>query len=185
VVAWRLVLDEGDDDRPGGVHMSLGADSPSDVWHFPHGAVGAGVDQRFAILNPTDEEAIVSVTLKTSDGALQVPELAETLVPPKTTVRLRLPQELPDTDGERIATAAVVQSNNAVPVIAERTMYYSVGEVRGAAAEVGAVEPAVRWVMGPPVADASLDSVSIMNPGRERATVTVTARSSPPAGRQR
>jgi ABC-type cobalamin/Fe3+-siderophores transport system ATPase subunit len=33
---------------------------------------------------------------------------------------------------------------------------------------------AVRWVMGPPVADASLDSVSIMNPGRERATVTVT-----------
>ncbi|MFN2389085.1 MAG: DUF5719 family protein [Actinomycetota bacterium] len=172
VVAWR-VLAAHSDDQPAGVQLALGAREPSLTWYFPDGEVGAGFDERIAIVNPSTEEAIVNVSLGTGVKTVQPPKLFGLEIPPGSARRVSLPNALAGRQRSLGGVSAVVSSSNGVPVVAERTVWYSTDALRGVASEVGAPDTALEWIVGPPVAIAARDSVIVFNPGTAAVTVDV------------
>ncbi|MDP9223500.1 MAG: DUF5719 family protein, partial [Actinomycetota bacterium] len=61
-----------------------------------------------------------------------------------------------------------------IGVVAERTVWYSRGGIRGVASEIGATKAATRWFLGPASFDPAVDSVVVLNPTTTAARVSVT-----------
>ena len=172
IVAWRAMFAEAED-RPEGVYFGLGATSPSLEWYFPEGAVGDGLEQVFTLLNPNKREAVVSVSLATGDGPQQPPKLVEIRVPPEAIKTIALPESLGAQDQDLGNVGAIVESTNGVGVVAERTVWYAAGDT-GVESTIGAREPATQWVVPPASAAAVADTVVVLNPGSDPATVDLT-----------
>ena len=75
---------------------------------------------------------------------------------------------------ERVGVAVTVRSTNGVGVVAERVVRYDDDVMRGVAAETGSPTAARRWVALPAVGQAESDRLVVLNPGRERASLTIT-----------
>lgn len=176
VIAWRA-LQVGSEDRPEGVQFSLGATRPASGWYFPDGGLGGGVDTRLSLLNPTDEEAVANVSLVTGEETLQPPKLLEVLVPPQTLRPLPLGQLVGGSDSD-IGGAGIVVRTSSGTVVAERTVYYETTDLDGVASEVGAARTATNWFLPPAVTAPDTDSVILLNPEAEDATVSLTLRGS-------
>jgi hypothetical protein len=172
IVAWRAMFAEPDD-RPDGVYFGLGATSPSLEWYFPEGVVGDGLEQLFTLLNPYRREAIVSITLATPSKPLQPPKLVEVRVPPEAIKTISLPGSLGAQDQDLGSVGATIESTNGIGVVAERTIWYAAGRT-GVTSTIGAREPATQWVVPPAAVISTEDSVILLNPTGERATVDVT-----------
>ena len=171
VVAWRAELDDGD--RGSGAHMSLGAPAASREWYFPAGVLGPGYDERITLTNPSPDEAVVTITLANDRRVVQPPELVELAVAPESSRVVAL-ADIGGAPRRAHDVSAWVTSANAVPVIAERTVRAAVARRAGVASEVGATQPARRWLVGPAALRPSRDAVAVMNPGADDASVTVT-----------
>ena len=171
VVAWRAMTVESED-RPHGMVMTLGAPALSDVWYLPEGAIGAGIEERVSLLNPTDEEAVATVTLATSEGSIQPPRLVEIPVPPQTLMPLALADKVTGRDRELGGTSVVVRTSAGV-LVAERTVFYETSDLDGVTSEIGATELARRWVIGPPVIEPVTDAIVLVNPGADAAIVEI------------
>lgn len=165
VVAWRVQYAEPDN-RPRGDVYTLGATAPALTWYFPDGGAGEGIEERIAIANPGEDEAVVTVSLRAAQRALQPPELAELAIPAGSSQLIELAEVLQGRDARAGGLSAVVRSTNGVPVVAERTVIYS-GELSGAAAEIGATRPAQTWALGPASFDPDADLVAVMNAGEQ------------------
>lgn len=176
VIAWRA-LQVSAEDRPEGVQFSLGATRPAKQWYFPDGGLGGGLDERISLLNPTEREAVASVSLVTGKETLQPPKLVEVLVPPLTLQPLPLRKYVGGSDTD-LGRAGLVIRTSSGSVVAERTVYYETTGLRGVASEVGAVRTAPRWFLPPAVSAPETDSVILLNPGAEAARVSLTLRSS-------
>lgn len=176
VIAWRA-LQVNSEDRPQGVQFSLGATAPAAEWYFPDGGLGGGIDERVSLLNPTDQEAVASVSLVTGEETLQPPKLVEVLVPPQTLQPLALRDYVGGSDSE-LGGAGVVVRTSSGRLVAERTVYYETTDLTGVASEVGASRTAQSWYLGPAVSAPATDSVILLNPGAEPAGVSLSLRSS-------
>ncbi|HEV2755685.1 MAG TPA: DUF5719 family protein [Actinomycetota bacterium] len=171
IVAWRLSIAEPEE-KPSGVQFTLGATATSDVWHFPEGAVGEGIDERLIVMNPGSQEALVDVSLATAERTEQVAALTGMAVPPRSTISIPIDQSmLPG--GEAAGVSAVIRSVNAVPVVAERTVFYATEELDGVASEIGATVPVKRWLLGPATSRPDTDSAVLLNPGPMDVQVTL------------
>lgn len=171
VVVWRAMTIESDD-RPHGMVLTLGAPELSDTWYLPEGAVGGGIEERITLLNPTDEEAVATISLATSEGSIQPPRLVEVPVPPQTLMPLALAQKVSGRDRELGGASAVVTTTAGV-VVAERSVFYDTADLNGVSAEIGATQTETRWVLGPAVAEPVTDAVVFVNPGAQPVTVEV------------
>jgi hypothetical protein len=172
VVAWRQMF-VADEDRPTGMEFSLGAPKAAAAWHFPEGAVGGGAAERISILNPSEEEAVVAITLAVDRAkVLSPPDLMEVAVPPRSQTNVRVADYLKTGDEPR-AVSATVRSINEVPVVAEREVSYDSDAGVGVAAEVGATAESERWIAPPAATEAAEDALSILNPSTDEAQVTV------------
>ncbi|HVM12262.1 MAG TPA: DUF5719 family protein [Actinomycetota bacterium] len=172
VVAWRQTFVSGRDRVPG-MAFSLGAARPSALWHFPDGAVGGGSSERISILNPSQEEAVVAISLAVGrDEVVAPPDLMELAVPPRSQLVVGLGAHV-ETGDEPVAVAASVRSVNDVPVVAEREVVVDGAEGRGIAAEVGSSADALRWLVPPAARNSSADAIAILNPATEPATVSL------------
>ena len=176
VIAWRA-LQVNSEDRPEGVQFSLGATAPATEWYFPEGGLGKGVDERVSLLNPTDEEAVATVSLVTGEETLQPPKLVEVLVPPQTLQPLALREYVGGSDSD-LGGAGVVIRTSSGAVVAERSVYYETSDLTGVASEVGAARIATGWYLGPAVSAPETDSVILLNPSAEPARVSLSLRSS-------
>ena len=176
VIAWRA-LQVSSEDRPEGVQFSLGATAPAAEWYFPEGGLGPGIDERVSLLNPTDEEAVATVSLVTGEETLQPPKLVEVLVPPQTLQPLALREYVGGSDSN-LGGAGVVVRTSSGAVVAERSVYYETSDTTGVASEVGAARTARGWYLGPAVSAAESDSVILLNPTAEPALVSLSLRSS-------
>lgn len=176
VIAWRA-LQVSSEERPEGVQFSLGATVPASEWYFPEGGLSAGVDTRVSLLNPTDQEAVATVSLVTGEETLQPPKLVEVLVPPQTLQPLPLREYVGGSDAGLGGAGLVVRTSSGT-VIAERTVYYETADLIGVASEVGAARTASRWSLAPAVSSPETDSAILLNPGAEAAQVSLTLRSS-------
>jgi hypothetical protein len=170
VVAWRR-LHVGRR-RARALLAGLGAPEPAPVWYLPEGGVGRGYDESVTLLNPTADEATVTLTVVTSARVVQPARLVELAVPPGSSRRVDL---FPADAGPRrgVGASVLVTSTNSTPVVAERVVAYSGAAGRGIASEVGAREAARRWFLGPAVARAARDHIAVMNAGSHAARVRV------------
>ena len=171
VVAWRELF-ANPENLPSGLQSTIGVSSPAPEWYFPDGALGPGVDERIALLNPSGREAEVTITLTSAAETLQARNLMEISVPRRSSVSIPLEDRIKPPE-ELTGVSATVTSANGVDVVAERTVWYDTGELTGVASEIGARQPATRWVLPPASVHPSTDAVTIMNPGTEAATIAV------------
>lgn len=113
----------------------LGRQKPHNFWYFAEGFSGGNFNTEYNLLNPSLLPAEVSITYFTPSG----PTLTstQTVLPQSlATVSARAPQQI----GPNQEFAAIISSNQ--PIFAERSVYYSLNESSGAAAEFGAYGPA-------------------------------------------
>ena len=172
VVAWRALF-ASPEDRPSGVQFDLGAAAPALNWYMPEGAVETGVQEEISLINPNRREAILTVSLATATRPFQPPKLVEVRVPPSSLRTIDLPS-VASRGGDGLGSAGVVvRSTNGVTVVAERTVWYA-GARTGVSSEIGSAEAGPDWVVGPAAVTTSSDSVVILNPNAQRATVSVT-----------
>lgn len=172
VIAWRVMTVKSGD-RPPGTQFTLGATAPAETWYFPEGAMEAGIDERISLLNPTDEEAIASLSLSTADETVQPPRLVEVVVPPNSLLPIPLRNYVGGPQ-RALGGAGVVVRTSSGSVVAERTIYYETDLLSGVASETGVVKASSDWFLGPPVEKPATDSVILMNPGAEQATVSLS-----------
>ncbi|MGH2694173.1 MAG: DUF5719 family protein [Actinomycetota bacterium] len=171
VIAWRVMTID-DPDRVAGVHSTLGAPEPADTWYFPEGAVRDGAQESIALLNPSDEEAVVTISLLSADRVIQPDALAEIAVPSRSATRVNLRNEVrgPIPAG----VSAIVQSTNGVEMIAERTVNYDEEAIEGIASEVGASSTERRWAAPPAATGAGADVVHVINASAESVRLSIT-----------
>lgn len=170
VVAWRMMYDNPDN-GPTGTQLSLGAAATSDTWFFPEGGVADGLEQRIFLVNPSDEEASVTVSLSADGQIVQPEEFVEIEVAPGEARGIDIGQGLTGAQRDLGGVSAVVQSTNGVGIVAERTIRYGTGGMVGSASELGATRTAQDWWLAPAVLHPSIDNVVIMNPGSVPAVV--------------
>ena len=171
LVAWRVLIPPR---TQAGVSGSLGVDAPSTTWYFPNGEVGSGVREQISILNPTREEAMMTVSFVSRKGVVQPPKLVDFAIRPRTVKQLVVPDYLKESELDLGAISAVIVSKNDVPVVAEQTLVYSSGNLQGMASELGARAPAEHWALPPASARPTSESIAVFNPGTEKAVVGIT-----------
>jgi hypothetical protein len=171
MVVWRLSMAEPER-KPSGLQFTLGATVTNDVWHFPEGAVGEGLDERLTVMNPGPQEALIDVSLVTAERTEQVAALTGVSVPPRSTISIPLDESMVP-GGEGGGAGAVIRSVNEVPVVAERTVFYATEDLDGVASEIGAPAPAERWLLGPATTRPETDSALLLNPGASDVEVTL------------
>lgn len=172
LVAWRVLLVDANGAES--ASASLGVDAPAETWYLANGEIGSGARQQISILNPTNEEAIVGVSLVSRKGVVQPPKLVDFVVRPRTVRALVLTDFLKEADRDLGAVSAIVRSNNEVPLVVDQTLTYSGGGLEGTASEVGAPAAGLHWAIPPPSTRPTTESLTIFNPGTERAIARVT-----------
>jgi len=176
VVAWKSVISRP---REGarGLTFSLGATEPASRWFFPHGLIGPGVEESISVLNPTDRELAVTVSLAAQDRAAQPAGLMDVSVPPRSVRRLALGKGALAGSAKRpVGVGVTVASTNGVEFVAEREVSYGRDLGGGMTAEVGTTAPAGSWLLTPPVADSERDTIAILNPTARDGRVDVLLR---------
>ena len=170
VVAWRFMYDIPDE-GPSGAQLSLGAAGTSDTWFFPEGSIGTGAVERISLVNPSDEEASVTVSLSSGDEILQPEGLVEMSLPPGESRLVNIAEGLSNRERELGGVSAVVQSTNGVGIVAERSIRYDTRLIEGSSSELGATRTAESWWLPPATLHPTTDIVVVMNPGSAPATV--------------
>lgn len=171
VVAWRAATVKGE--RVSGVQFSLGSPTASKSWYLPAGAVGEDVSERIAVLNPSDEEAVVSVQLVTADETVQPPKLVDLAIPARSSRSISVARSVTGRQSEAGGIGAIVRSTSGAGIVVEGTVFYDTRLVKGVASEVGAQKPEREWLLGPAARAADTDDVFLLNPGAEAASVSI------------
>lgn len=169
IVAWKTLF-SNDDDRPKGVGGTLGSREGSTDWYFPSGASGDGIEERIYLLNTTDEEAIVTMSLVGDESVEQPRELAEIEIPRRSSKSVNVSKALGAQDVGGVS--AIVHSDNDVPIYAERAVWYR-GAFKGFSLEVGSPHASASWWLGPASVAPTQDSILVLNVGQKEATVTL------------
>jgi hypothetical protein len=168
----RLVVDRvqafpGQENR--GVGLTLAAPAPAETWTFPEGIYLEGVTERWAIFNPGDTPAIVSLEVVPDQGGPLEPRDL-TIGPGRQYVHVADDTLVPPGVGH----SSTIRSLNGVPVVAEREINSNVPGRRGWSSMLGAPSGATRWVFAAGGASDDLDEwLMLFNPGTEAVTVRV------------
>jgi hypothetical protein len=171
IAAWKVVFSSSPD-QPPGVTLTRGASETSERWYLPSGTIGKGYTESISLLNPGDEEALVTISLITDDGPVQPPDLVEIKVRRQSAIKVDLTADSLEKDGAQ-DVSVLVRSENEVGIVAERTVFYGTGRYLGVTSELGASELSRAWWLDPVADDLDGDEIVLVNPGRERALVDV------------
>lgn len=147
------------------------SDRASLHWFFAAGASTLGVDERLLIYNPFPDEAVVRVTFLTEDGEERKGGLADVAVPSQSTTEIAVNKfiRLERTLGVRIDTKRG-------RVVAWRMLFDDPdGGPTGVQMSLGAAATSDTWFFPDGGVGEGIDErLSVMNPGTEEATVTIT-----------
>lgn len=158
---------------------SVGVTDGARQWYFAEGLVNALFDTYLLLLNPGEGTAHVAIDVLRGDGL--PPLLIERAVPPRTRVTVHLNTAHPEL-ARNTSFGLVVRSENPVPIVAERTMWwddpvYGTNWVEGHTS-AGATALPTRWSAGavwPTGGSGSWSEFLLMvNPGHENATIRVS-----------
>src|SRR5439155_21492926 len=156
-----------------GGHVSLGAAQAQTRWDFAEGNT-RDFDTYYLLANPMPVAASVLLTFRTGGGAVKT---ATALVPAGGRVTVKANDVVPGSD----EADATVQSQNAIPVVAERAVHYGHSRWNGGSATVGAPALSSTWYFAEGYTSSEYDSwVVVANPGDTSATGLLSLRR--PAG---
>ncbi|HEX7167504.1 MAG TPA: DUF5719 family protein [Acidimicrobiales bacterium] len=155
-----------------GISASLAAPSAGQQWWFADGYATTGIIERFAIYNPTNREATVSVDLVLDEGATEPFDLT---IPPRARLDIAVNDEERVPKG--VAHSAIVTSTNGVPVVAERAVVATTESNRAGTSEsLGSRTATARWLLAAGSASESSDEwVTVLNTGTSPVQVSITA----------
>lgn len=171
VAAWKVTVHDSREGTPG-VAMSAGAGRPSMTWFFPSGTIDSVTQEVISLLNPSDGQAVATISLVTDRKVLQPEDLVEITVPRRSALDVDLRKAIGDAQPGGVSV--VVRSENAVPLFAERSVFYEGAGFSGFTTEPGAVEGGTRWWVGPAAPRPSRDALVLLNVGDEPASVTIS-----------
>ena len=127
-------------------HSALGVNNPSTIWNFAEGAVHSFFETFLTLGNNTNSAANVSIDFLLSDGST-VNHVV--MVPGNERFTLNVEADVPGMT-DQAGFSIVANSTNGVPIIAERAMYFTVGDFinrSGGHAVVGIPEAKERWFL--------------------------------------
>ena len=168
IVAWRSMVVQAEG-RPEGAEFSLGTSELSSNWYFPAGASDDDTFTSVYLMNPSEQEASVRVSLATPKRLLEHPSLEQIIVPPTSSLPLDLRNAL---SLEEIPEEFGIIVDSTAPIVAERTVG-STGTESGRSSEVGAISAAKTWSLPPVGTGAEDDRLTVLNPGSKASEVTV------------
>ena len=188
LIAWR-VLFQKPEGGPFGASFTLGAPEASDTWYFPHGLIGDGASETLTILNPTEEEATVTIQTFSADLAFRRPDdLNEIRLEPGTSREINLARAGPSFKGnaESAHFSATVTTcplgagreeicpaSEQVPIVVERSLSVESGPFEGVSSEIGTPVLGDRLLLPPPAQNAGEDLLALFNGGTEPVDVQV------------
>jgi hypothetical protein len=193
IVAGKIALRGADGTPPRGVSLTTGQTAPGTQWYFPDGTTVSGSVERYELFNPGPDEARVRVTFIPDRGAAQ-PRLLTLAPADRLTFDVGRDSGLPPGVGH----AAVVSSDNGIPIVVERVITATPPSPPAAAAPGGApsapaasagppARSGISDLSGSPAADphwlfaaGAANSVqdewlTVFNPGGRATRFTVTA----------
>jgi uncharacterized protein YkwD len=152
--------------RTGG-HDSIGAIQPSNNWFFAEGYTGDSFDTWILLQNPSDSDALVTLSFMRSDGGVITRQVN---IPSRRRNSVHV-DEVPGLESSDVSTQ--VASN--VPVVAERAMYFNYGGKDGGHDSIGASAPSNSWFFAEGYTGDTFDTwVLLQNPNEGTATVTLS-----------
>jgi Tol biopolymer transport system component len=125
-------------------HDAAGVTSPSLTWFFAEGATGSFFDEFLLLANPNGSSAEVDIRYLKPDGSFVDRSYT---VPANSRRTLYVAEQSPAL--ANTAVSATVSVNNAVPIIAERAMWWPHGTAwTEAHAAVGSTTTGIKWAVG-------------------------------------
>jgi hypothetical protein len=145
-----------------GVTLALGMPAPALAWTWADGVSGNGVDERYVIYNPGTGVAGLKLYLNLDQGVAEPFDLS---VGPEQVITVVSSQEVRIPSG--VSHAAVLESLNRVPVVAERTLAAASPSTWSGLGELpGGRLAASRWLLAASGTDPNHDGVVVVyNPG--------------------
>lgn len=163
-----------------GSHTVVGAASPAKKWYFAEGCTRNGFDTYLCLSNPGEKEAKVRISYSCGNGDTQ--ERRGIVVAPLS--RLTIPVFEPGngigrSDGPGGDVSIIVESENEVPVVAERPVYFSYRPFWTGGHDVtGVLEPEAKWYFAEGCTRLGYNTyLCIANPSAEEAVVLITFKS--------
>jgi hypothetical protein len=153
-----------------GTTISPASSTPSPTWYFAAGGVSAIRRERYSLFNPS-RRAVTAVIDVLIDGVAGV-EPFEIDVPPLGLAELTPRSESRIPRG--VGYSVVVSTDDATPIVVERTIDAAGRLRRGYSSSPGIVAPSERWII-PDVETSSdrTDDVSLLNPTDTNAVVSL------------
>lgn len=161
VVVDRILRVNGDGDR--GLTVQLGVPEPQTTWAFPDGFTSDVVREEFAVYNPGEQVAEVSIEFTVDDPETNgIPAPVDLSLAPGTHQVVDL-----NADGRvplGVAHSTVVRSANGVPVVAERTLFSADDSRRGISVSTGSPVEAEQWTFAAGAATETSDEwITLLN----------------------
>jgi hypothetical protein len=155
-----------------GSHAETAITEPSTTWYFAEGASSGPFDLFYLLQNPTEQVADVDIRFLRPNGAAPVTRTYHLTPRSRTTIYV-------DNDIEELRESEVsaqFTSTNGVPIIAERSMYFSSTlPFMGGHGSAGVTAPAKEWFLAEGATGSYFTMfVLIANPTDQPATVEAT-----------
>jgi hypothetical protein len=146
------------------------ASDPAPAWYFPAGSTAKGAQELLALFNPFPDNAVVDITMATTDGFRQPQQYEGLVVPGQHLVVLDLGVAIARHDS--VSTAVVTRSGR---LVVDRVQLFDGTAVPAAAVVgLGAPEPAPAWAFPDgQTADGLSESFVVYNPTDADAEVDV------------
>ena len=175
VVAERSMYFTYHDGLTGG-HDVLGAKAPNTEWYFAEGCTRDGFDTWLCLLNPGEKEALLDIFYYCGDGEVIEKPGVGVSAGGRLTVSVQEPALGIGRHNDRRGDVAIkVKSENGVPVVAERSMYFAYPGGRDGGHDVlGADAPNTEWYFAEGCTRDGFDTwLCISNPGESDALIDV------------
>ncbi|MBN2027393.1 MAG: hypothetical protein JW854_11600 [Actinobacteria bacterium] len=149
-----------------GGHDSIGASSASNTWFFAEGYTGDTFDTWVLLQNPNEGTATVSLSFMKPDGSVVSQQVS---IPGRRRQSVHV-DSVPGLEATDVST----RIDSDLPIIAERSMYFSYQGRKGGHATMGAASPESQWYLAEGYTGGEFDEyVLLLNPGDEAASVDV------------
>ena len=158
-----------------GAAASRCSESSAENWYFPAGSSELGFDERILLYNPFADEAVASVSFFTPSGDIARASLNDVAVASGSWTEIKVNDFV---NTQKVLSARVQAERGRV--VAWRALFAKPeGEQRGVSLSLGATETANTWYFAEGfVGSDANETLTILNPGTEESTATVSLFSS-------
>jgi len=148
-----------------GGHVSLGVTEASQTWYFAEGFTGGGFDEYILMLNPNDQDAVVTFDFMKPDGSVYTQDFPVG-ANSRATVNV-------DTAPGMEATDVSIRLHASTPIVAERAMYFGYNDIDGGTVSTGISQPSLEWYFAEGYTGGGFNEyILVLNPNHADAQVT-------------